>query len=300
MPASKVPMSASQQTAPEAASAHSGAVSAARSAFAERCRMVGAAAWLLLLALALAGATFAWFSNSRYTNVAPSAHTVSESGYDLLISSNAAGPFDTTCTLGAADKTLYPVSTADLQNFWRATFQNAAGITTDYANCTAQAGDCLLSGTFYLEGASAPLAVYLYQSQMNVTADTQLLAALRIGFIIQSSAGTQTYIFACDDLGNTAAATQQRTTAQDGVVVSGAGSWAYAADPARSISSYTMDGIGDTPVARSGAQSLFTLAADEVATVQYFVYMEGCDANCITEAQSKNIALQFSFAGAKA
>ena len=36
------------------------------------------------------------------------------------------------------------------------------------------------------------------------------------------------------------------------------------------------------------------------ASLRYFVSMEGCDANCIGEAQSKNISLQFAFAGAKA
>lgn len=300
--ASKPATGVAQAAASATAAAATPAVTAteARRTFASRRRMVAATAWMLLLVLALAGATFAWFSNSRYTNVTPVAHTVSEEGSDLLIGASAAGPFDTTCTLSAADKTLYPVSTADLQNFWRATFQNAAGITTDYASCTAQAGDYMLTGTFYLKGSASPLSVYLYQSQMNVTSDAQLLAALRIGFIVQSSAGTQTYIFACDDLGNTAVATQRRTTAQDGVVVSGVGAWAYATDPARAISAYTMDGSGDAPRTRAGAQPLFTLAANEVATVQYFVYMEGCDANCITEAQSKNITLQFAFAGAKA
>lgn len=262
--------------------------------------MVAAAAWLVVLALVLTAATFAWFSGSRFTNVTPVAHTVSEEAYDLLIGPSEAGPFDVQCTLDAADKTLYPVSTADLSNFWRATFQNANGITTEYANCTSQLGEYTLTGTFYLKGSQAPLAVYLYQSQMSVSADPQLLAALRLGFIVQSQSGMQTYIFSCDDLGNTAQAATRRTTAQSNVVVSGQGSWSYVADPAFSIGSHTMDGQGNTPVARAGAQPLFTLGAGEVASVRYFVYMEGCDENCITEAQAKNLSLQFAFAGAKA
>ena len=271
-----------------------------RNVLAARRSMVGAAAWLVVLALVLSAATFAWFSGSRFTNVTPVAHTVSEDGYDLLISANEGGPFDTTCQLSAADKTLYPISTADLSNFWRATFQNASGITTDYANCTSQLNDYALTGTFYLKGAASPLAVYLYLSQMSVSADPQLLAAARVGFVVQSASGAHTYIFSCDDLGNTSQVASKRTTAQDNVVVSGQGSWNYTADPARSMGAYTMDGSGNSPVLRSGAQPLFTLGANEVASVRYFVYMEGCDANCITEAQSKNITLQFAFAGAKA
>ena len=269
-------------------------------AFSARKRMVAAAAWLAVLVLVLSAATFAWFSNSRFTNVTPAAHTVSEDGYDLLISASEQGPFSERCQLASADKTLYPVSTADLSDFWCAAFQNAAGITTDYANCTSELGEYALTGTFYLKGSSLPLAVYLYPSQMSVSADSQLLAAARVGFIVQSSAGTQSYIFRCDDLGDTSGAAQQRTTAQSDVVVSGQGSWSYVADPAQSVSAYSMDGSGDTPTARSGAAPLFTLGADEVASVRYFVYMEGCDANCIGEAQSKAVSLQFAFAGAKA
>ena len=265
-----------------------------------RKRRVGAALWLVLLVAALSAATFAWFSSSRYTNVTPTAHTVSDSGYDLTIGLSASGPFDRECALAQTDKVLYPISTADLVNFWRGTFQNAAGVTTEYANCTANVSDYALTGDLYLKGSSAPLAVYLYQSQMSVTSDPQLLAALRVGFVVESSSATQTYIFACDDLGSTAGATAQRTTAESGVVVSGSSSWSYVADPALSVGSYTMDGSGDTPQARAGAQPLCTLGADEVAHVRYFVYMEGCDENCINEAQSRDISLQFAFAATKA
>ena len=266
-----------------------------------RRRMVAAAAWMLVLVAALSVATYAWFSNSRYTNVTPVAHTVSDEGSDLQIGLSANGPWDTTATLAAADKTLYPISTADLSSFWRGTFQNAAGITTHFADCTAQLDDYALSGTLYLKGNDSALNVYLYQGQMSVTSDPQLLAALRLGLVITTQSGTQTHIFTCDDLGNTAGATSRRTTAQDGVVVAGGASgWAYTADPARAISAYSMDGAGDTPTARAGATPICTLAANEVASAHYVVYMEGCDANCIDEAQARDVVLQLAFAAAKA
>lgn len=263
--------------------------------------MVAAAAWMLVLVAALSAATYAWFSNSRYTNVTPVAHTVSDESSDLQIGLSANGPWDTTATLAAADKTLYPISTSDLSRFWRGTFQNAAGITTDYADCTAQLDDYALSGTLYLKGSDSALNVYLYQGQMGMTSDPQLLAALRLGLVITTASGTQTHIFTCDDLGNTAGATNRRTTAQDCAVVAGAASgWSYTADPARAISSYSMDGTGDTPTPRAGATPICTLAANEVASVRYVVYMEGCDANCIDEAQARDVVLQLAFAAAKA
>lgn len=266
-----------------------------------RRRMVAVAAWMLVLVTTLGAATFAWFSNSRFTNVTPVAHTVSEDGSDLQIGLSSSGPWDTTVALANADKTLYPISTADLTRFWRGTFQNAAGITTDYKDCTTSLGDYALTGELYLKGGANALNIYLYQGQMSVTNDAQLLAALRIGFIISTQAGTQAHIFACDDLGNTAGAASQRTTAQDNVVVQGSSSsWSYASDPAHAVSAYTMDGTGDTPTARAGATPICTLAANEVASVRYFVYMEGCDANCITQAQARSLTLAFAFAASKA
>ena len=280
-----------------------------RGILSSRRRMVAAAAWMLVLVAALSAATYAWFSNSRYTNVTPVAHTVSDEGSDLQIGLSTNGPWDTTATLVSADKTLYPISTADLSRFWRGTFQNAAGITTDYADCTAQLDDYALTGTLYLKGGDSALNVYLYQGQMSVTSDPQLLAALRLGLVITTQSGIQTHIFTCDDLGNTASATSKRTTAQDGVVVAtGASGWTYTADPARAISAYSMDGTGDTPTARAGATPtaragatpICTLAANEVASVRYVVYMEGCDAQCIDEAQARDVVLQLAFAAAKA
>ncbi len=265
-----------------------------------RRRRFAAAIWLALLAVALTAATFAWFSSSRYTNVTPTAHTVSDSGSDLLIGLSEAGPFDTSCALNVTDKTLYPVSTADLSSFWRATFQNAAGITTDYASCTSSIDDYALTGTVYLQGGAQPLAVYLFESGMSVSSDPQLLAALRLGLVFEGSSGSQSYIFTCDDLGTTSGAAYTRTTSQEGVVVSGSGSWSYVADPAVSMGSRTMEGSESEPTVASGAQSLYTLAANEVVRVRYFVYMEGCDGNCITQAQSKDVTLQLAFAGAQA
>ena len=295
---SKTRMGLKPSTAPAGEPASATEESEATANSASR-RRIAAAAWLALLALALTAATFAWFSSSRHTNVTPVAHTVSESGSDLLIGTSESGPFDTTCTLEASDKTLYPVSSADLSTFWRATFQNASGITTDYAECTSAIGDYALMGSVYLQGGTQPLSVYLYESGMSISSDVQMLASLRLGLIFEGSSGAQTYIFACDDLGNTAGAAYVRTTAQDNVVVSGSSSWSYVADPALSMDAYTMEGSESSPTVASGAQPLYTLAAGEVVRVRYFVYMEGCDGNCITQAQSKDVVLQLAFAAAQ-
>ena len=136
---------------------------------------------------------------------------------------------------------------------------------------------------------------------MSVTSDPQLLSSLSLGLVNTPQSGTQTHVFTCDDLGNTAGATSRRTTAQDGVVVAaGASGWTYTAAPARAISAYSMDGTGDTPTARAGSAPFCTLSANEVASVRYVVYMEACDAICFDEAQARDVGLQLAFAAAKA
>ncbi len=68
------------------------------------------------------------------------------------------------------------------------------------------------------------------------------------------------------------------------------------ADPAAAMGAFAMEGSEDSPTVAAGASSLATLSAGEVARVRYFVYMEGCDANCANEAQAKDVTLQLAFA----
>ena len=79
-----------------------------------RRRMVTAAAWMLALVAALSAATYAWFSNSRYTNVTPVAHAVSDESSDLQIglSSNGNARMHTRTCVGVRES----ASSASLQD----------------------------------------------------------------------------------------------------------------------------------------------------------------------------------------
>ena len=46
-----------------------------------------------------------------------------------------------------------------------------------------------------------------------------------------------------------------------------------------------------------GSQSLLTLEKDEVASVEYWLYLEGCDEQCFDPVQNKDTQLQLAFAG---
>jgi hypothetical protein len=82
--------------------------------------------------------------------------------------------------------------------------------------------------------------------------------------------------------------------------VSAKGSPSYEKDPAASISEYAAKENGsEDEKPEAGEKSLTTLSADEIASVEYWLYLEGCDDNCINEVQNKNLSLQLGFAGVK-
>lgn len=258
----------------------------ARAASVSLRQIIAPALWIVVLALSLSWSTYAWFSSSPYTNVTPVAYTVSETGTDLLISSSESGPWAEECELASASKTLYPVSTSDLATFWGGVAQDANGVTYAYADVTSAASDYILEGTVYLKGGGTAMSVHLLPDQMSVSSDPQLLAALRLGFVLEGSSGTQAHIFRLDELGSTAGATSRTTTARTGAVVSGG---SLVDDPASDLSAFA-----------SGGEALCTISGEEVVQVRYFVYMEGCDENCVDEAQSSAIQLRLAFEGVKA
>ena len=48
---------------------------------------------------------------------------------------------------------------------------------------------------------------------------------------------------------------------------------------------------------KAGTTRLIRLEKDEVASVEYWLYLEGCDEQCINEVQSKTSDIQLAFAG---
>ena len=257
--------------------------------------------WLLLLAVVLTSATYAWFTFTPDTNVTPMAGTVSQGDTYLLISNSPSGGFDTSCTMPqSVTAALSPVSTPDLTRFYTATVQNREGISIEFADTTDCAEESLIHGTLYLQCKSGGCDVYLYRSGLTLGGDAQTLAALRLGMKLTTAAGTQTYMFNLDALGDTAGAATRRTVPNSGTVVSALtdGAAVYAVDPAVTISDYfASEQTANDPAPGAGRAALCTLREDEICTVEYWLYLEGCDDNCIREVQSKDVALQLAFAG---
>lgn len=223
----------------------------------------------------------------------------------LLISASASGPFDKTCELvyaGSPDS-LMPVTTADLNHFYKVTTQDKKGIALLYGSADERVDQDTLHGTVYLKCENAACNVYFNQAELKLGSDAQALAAMRLGMKITSRSGSQTYIFRLDELGSTENAQSVRTVPQDGTVVTsidGSGQPQYTSDPSVGLADYMAKAGSSSDSFQAGSKELVKLEADEVATVEYWLYLEGCDAQCSNPVQNKSSDIQLAFAGTSA
>lgn len=250
---------------------------------------------LLVLLAAMSAATYAWFTFDPYTNVAPWEGKISDGDVNLLISESASGPFGKRCTLHPAvfPDALHPISTADLSRFYAATTQDKEGYSIAFRDVTEKSADYLISGTVYLQCLGSDCAVYLWKSTLNTGSDPQFLAAGRLALRITGKYGTNTYFFKLDSLGSTATAESRQTIHAENAVVGGLNGKeaVFANDPALTLDRYAIESEPRIPVC--------TMEPEEIATVEYWLYLEGCDPECFNPVQSRDLALQLGFAGEK-
>ncbi|MBU5480517.1 hypothetical protein [Blautia sp. MSJ-19] len=260
--------------------------------------------WILLLLAVATGSTYAWFSLTgiNSTNVTPMGGTVSKGDAVLLISTSQTGPFDKTCelVLSGNPDSLKPLSTENLEHFFRAAAQNKNGITTLYTNADSRVDQDAVHGTVYLQCQNAPCKVYFNKENLKLGSDAQALAAMRLGMKVTSHEGSRTYIWKLDEMGSTGSAETVQTISRSSAVVSSisdSGQPTYADDPSQEISQY-MAQTGETEgLYQDGSQMLMQLDADEIATVEYWLYLEGCDEQCVNAVQNRDSELQLAFAG---
>lgn len=260
--------------------------------------------WAVLLLAVITGTTYAWFTltGRSSVNVTPMGGTVSEGDTVLLISNSENGPFDKNCELILAGnpETLKPLSTADLTSFYQATAQNKEGIAVRYRDASREVDQQALHGTVYLQCRYAPCDVYFDRNELKLGSDAQALAAMRLGLKITTKTGSYTYLLKLDDMGSTAGAEAVRTVPGADTVVSsvnGAGEASYTADPSKGIAGYQAVDGEEEGTYEAGSERLCSLEADEVASVEYWLYLEGCDDNCSNPVQNRSSELQLAFAG---
>ena len=267
--------------------------------------LVMAIVGMIFFLISVTGVTYAWFtiSGRAHTNVTPMGGTVSDGDTLLLISNSESGPFDRECDLVFAGdaQALKPVSTADLDGFYRVTMQNKEGMAVSYEGADDRIDTDTLHGTVYLKCEGAPCNVYFNGEELQLGSDAQALAAMRLGLKITNHDGSRTFVMRLDDLGDTGAAEAKATVPTSGTVVSGisgSGNASYVSDPSVNISDYMAQAAGNDEYT-AGAEILLSLNADEVATVEYWLYLEGCDEQCVNQVQNIDSNIQLSFAGVR-
>lgn len=260
--------------------------------------------WLLFLLVVTSGTTFAWFSLSGIssTNVTPVSGTVGDGDGSLLISAARSGPFAKTCDLipASSPDALQPVSTADLEHFYQATAQNKEGISLLYKSADSTLNEKLLQGTVYLKSEGGSCDVYFHPEELKLGSDSQTLAAMRLGMKITSHVGTKTWIWKLDALGTTSGVQSVRTTAAANAVVTSIsqnGQPSYMTDPAENIGEYMAKKGSSDGTYQAGNKVVVQLDADETATVEYWLYLEGCDDQCSNPVQNRNTEIKLAFAG---
>lgn len=267
--------------------------------------LVMAVVGMIFFLVSVTGVTYAWFTASgrAHTNVTPMGGTVSNGDTNLLISTAESGPFDRECDLVSAGdaQALKPVSTADLESFYRVIMQNKEGIAVSYENADDRVDSDTFHGTVYLKSEGAPCNVYFNGEELQLGSDAQALAAMRLGLKITNHDGSRTFVMRLDDLGSTAAAEAKATVPAAGTVVSGisgSGAASYVSDPAVNVSDYMAQAAGNDEYT-AGANELFSLDADEIASVEYWLYLEGCDEQCVNQVQNIDSDIRLSFAGVR-
>lgn len=259
--------------------------------------------WLVIALIAAGGATYAWFTFNPFTNVDPLGNTISSGETTLLIATDPNAEFDVECILpqnAAGD--LEPVSTVDLNKFYTATMQNGQGISIAFREATDLAEKATIHGTIYLKSLKDGCEVYFNRAGMDFGQDAQALSALRFGMKITTNKGVETHIFTLNQMGNTQNAIGTQTVPQKGTVISAINadkSAVYVQDPAKEMTSYFAVMAGNEEP-RSGVSELCVIDANEVVRVDYWLYLEGCDENCINAVQNKDVSMKLSFAGVTA
>lgn len=249
---------------------------------------------LLLLAslLTLSAVTYAWFSfQASTTKITPMEGKISDGDPTLLISEDREKDFDVRCPLNPEllPEELLPVSTVDLSRFYTSSAQDPQGYSVAFREVT-DLSQWLIYGKVYLKCIGGECRVYFQEPGPDLGTDPQFLASARLGLrITREDGSSQAFLFRLDSLGDTGDARSRDTVHAENSVISGLSGSApvFSADPAVSIENYLP----------GSENSLCTLKKDEIAQVEYWVYLEGCDTECYNPVQSRDLTLQLSFTG---
>ena len=254
-------------------------------------------AFLVLIALTLTTATYAWFTANRKVETDRVTGKTDSADVTLEIS-RSRDPF----TPGTAkddsgsdisqvalktpevEDVLMPVSTADLSHFWSSPTFDSGGQTTGFP--LDETEEYYYHDTVYLRATStgtdtaSRLALYLNSDTDKYpivrSEDGKLLTAARLGLVF---AGQSPRILRLSDVDSGSGVTYLNGQLLDKGAVLGyaGGEPTAAADPSESLDSLRFD------AANPEKTPLLTMELNTVYQLDIYFYLEGCDPDCLNE-----------------
>lgn len=268
-------------------------------------QMGAAIAMVLVAAVALGSATFAWFVNNTKVT-ADKVSVTAKAANTLLISHDNENAWGTTAKFKAEEATEFvPVSTIDATSFYKdskwATETGATqkGEYTAVEFTTADAAKDYFTDTFKIK-SSQDCGLYLddeTEFTMENSGDADTLKSMRLALVV----GNKTFFYQVDDGAIEAAGNSYNTTLvsldADGVKKAISNTTAAAEIAADNLSSGSVISLAGGSVAApvdnttmvdattadpTGAKKLCDLTANQEQEVKVYIWMEGCDYDCNT------------------
>ena len=263
---------------------------------------------LLLTAVTLTTATYAWFTSNRLVGTSAAEARTGEEEVSLLLSQTGGDAFDGHAEVdlvqvnSAALEKLMPVSTADLATFvtdaaYLDGYASAFRVVEDeafyyhariYVKATANSPDAGSRMALYFDADTAAGGALAVNDESG-----QLLNAARLGLTFD---GADPVIFTLSDTNNAPGETAfntrlDGTVLSAGKVLTAAGGKITAADdPARPIAECTIaEGLVGEPITE--------LELGRIYTLDVYFYLEGCDGDCTDSISFDGSDLHLAFYG---
>lgn len=275
----------------------------------------GIRTWLLsitviIAALALVFATYAWFTSNRAVSAGTATARTGDETLELQISEKGGSSFQSVETASIQQvnqwdsRQLMPVSTADLQQFVAAPV-TASGMASVFQ--LVENEENYYHGRIYLraEGsgwsAGSRMNLYLDQSDglLGQASSGQLLHAARLG--LRFDDGTSV-IFRLDDSSDPSSQRVYNTVVNGTVLGDNQvlkyqnGNVTPVTDPGIPVSDRTV--VFDNNSIQLPAQPLLSMEFGRVYTLDVYFYLEGCDPDCSDAINFDAADLHLAFYGA--
>ena len=260
--------------------------------------------------LALAAATYAWFTSNRAVSTSVATARSGEETLELQISSRGGSGFQSmdTAAIQQVNQTsatyLMPVSTADLVNFVYVPMTvngNASTFEEVKEEKYYYHGRVYLraQGTGWTQGTRMNLYLDQTDGLLGTNTDGKMLSAARLGLMFDGDASTAAILrLTEEELGSKQVyntVINGKTLGKNQVLSSKNHTVQAVTDPSVSVADYTVSfGSEDIQIPET---ALLSMELNKVYTVDVYFYLEGCDPDCSDAIDFQQADLHLAFYG---